>query len=85
VQHYRKEIKNAVWFLHEDEIDHVFRAVVESTQEAILNSMITAQQTIGRDGNRRQSLKEHIHLDLRWTAMNSQKRIIGEQIPASLI
>ena len=62
VQHYRKEILNAVWFLHENEIDHVFRAVVEGTEEAILNSMITAEQTIGRDSNRRQSLKEHIHL-----------------------
>lgn len=60
VQHYRKDIINAVWFLHEDKIDNVFKAAAESTEEAILNSMITAEQTIGRDGNRRLSLKEHI-------------------------
>jgi D-aminopeptidase len=78
VPHYRKEIINAVWFLHEDEIGHVFRAVVESTEEAILNSMITAEHTIGRNGNRRQSLKEHIHLYQRQAAMNSQKGIVGE-------
>ena len=62
VQHYRKDLINAVWFLHEDEIDKVFRAVVECTEEAILNSMITADHTIGRDGNYRQSLKEHIYI-----------------------
>lgn len=32
-------------------IDSVFRATVEATSEAVLNAMIAAETTIGRDGN----------------------------------
>jgi D-aminopeptidase len=60
VQHYPKKVINIARFLSEDKIDLVFKAVAEGTEEAILNSMITAEQTIGRDGNLRPSLKEYI-------------------------
>jgi D-aminopeptidase len=46
--------------LNENYINLIFRAVAESTEEAILNSLITAKTTIGRDGNKRNSLKEYI-------------------------
>ncbi|MFC7060963.1 P1 family peptidase [Halobacillus seohaensis] len=44
--------------LHEDEMDHAFRAVGEATEEAVLNSLITAQHVIGRDGHERPSLAD---------------------------
>jgi len=46
--------------LNENYINLIFRAVAESTEEAILNSLITAKTTIGRDGNKRYSLKDYI-------------------------
>ncbi len=42
--------------LHEDGLDLLFRAVIESTEEAILNSMLYAEPTLGREGRSRTSL-----------------------------
>jgi D-aminopeptidase len=47
--------------LIEKYMDDVFRAVVESTEEAVLNSLICADTTQGRYGHVRCSLKEYIH------------------------
>lgn len=44
----------------EEVIDIAFRAVGEATEEAVLNSMITAHEVIGRDGNSRPALKDLI-------------------------
>ncbi|MGI8313697.1 P1 family peptidase [Halobacillus mangrovi] len=54
-------------FIHEEEIDEAFRAISEATEEAVLNSMITAIPTIGRDGNERPTLThllEKYHVSL---------------------
>jgi len=45
----------------ESEIDQAFLAVAEATEEAILNSMITAKTTIGRSDHTFYSLSEVIH------------------------
>jgi len=45
--------------IHESTIDLLFRAVVECTEESILNSLFTAETTTGRGGTRH-SLKEYI-------------------------
>ena len=50
--------------LSEPKIDTVFRAVIESVEEAVLNSMICAAPTHGRDGHFRHSLSEYMHLIL---------------------
>ncbi|MEB1806692.1 MAG: P1 family peptidase [Bacillaceae bacterium] len=42
--------------IHEEDIDLAFRAVGEATEEAILNSLITATHVKGRDGNERPAL-----------------------------
>ncbi len=47
-----------VGMFNENEINLPFRAVVEATEEAVLNSMIRAEQVTGRDGNTRRSLAE---------------------------
>ncbi|WP_312092131.1 P1 family peptidase [Niallia sp.] len=46
--------------IHEEDIDIAFRAVGEATEEAVLNSLITATHVIGRDGNERPALKDLI-------------------------
>jgi D-aminopeptidase len=32
-------------------IDSLYQAVIEATEEAVINSMLAAETTIGRDGN----------------------------------
>lgn len=44
--------------LNENRIDWAFRAAAEATQEAVLNAMLAAAETVGRDGNRRPSLAD---------------------------
>ncbi len=46
--------------IHEDEIDQPFIAVAEATEEAILNSLLSANTTIGRDENILYSLRDYI-------------------------
>jgi len=47
--------------LNENYINLIFRAVAEFTEEAILKFITTtAKTTIGRDGNKRNSLKDYI-------------------------
>ena len=38
-------------FIGDDDLTNLFRGVVESTEESILNSILRAETTIGRDGN----------------------------------
>jgi D-aminopeptidase len=60
VQHYEEDFVVPSQMLNENKIDHVFRAVAEATEEAVLNSMITAERTTGRNGNTLYSLKEYM-------------------------
>jgi D-aminopeptidase len=46
--------------LNENRIDHAFRAAAEATQEAVLNAMIAAPATAGRDGHHRPSLADSL-------------------------
>ncbi len=62
VPHYYQETFVSIQMLHDDFIDLVFRAAIESTEEAVLNSMISAGHTVGRDGHIRRSLKEYINI-----------------------
>jgi len=46
--------------IHETDIDRAFIAVADATEEAILNSMVTAKTTIGRNGHTIYSLKDYL-------------------------
>lgn len=48
--------------MREENLDLAFRAVAEATEEAVLNSMITANEVEGYKGNKRESLKSYINL-----------------------
>ncbi|ADU31360.1 P1 family peptidase [Evansella cellulosilytica] len=51
--------------IHEEEIDLAFHAIAEATEEAIINSMITAEKTVGRSGTTLHSLADYLsELDL---------------------
>jgi D-aminopeptidase len=45
--------------INENKINQVFRAVAEACEEAVLNSMITADRVVGYKGNVRESLKDY--------------------------
>ena len=45
-------------------VDPLFAAVVEAAEEAVLNSMLTAPTTVGRDGNTSESAHQPAVLDL---------------------
>lgn len=62
IHHDSEQHVQTIQMWNENEIDNVFRAVGEATEEAILNSMVCAETTIGRDGNTLYSLKEYMHL-----------------------
>ena len=46
--------------IHEEDMDLAFRAVGEATEEAVLNSLVTAEAVVGRDGNKRPAFKDLI-------------------------
>ncbi|MEF9992178.1 MAG: P1 family peptidase [Romboutsia sp.] len=56
IPHYNEKDILKLSFIHENKIDIVFRAVVESVEESIISSMLSSESTVGRDGNKRESL-----------------------------
>ena len=48
--------------LAETRIDLAFRAAAEATEEAVIDAMLAADLLVGRDGNRRDSLRDFLHL-----------------------
>lgn len=44
--------------LHDNQLDPLFEAVVDSTEQAIVNALFAAETVTGRDGHQRQSLRE---------------------------
>ena len=61
INHHNDNAFNSIKRLNSNKIDSLFRAVGESTEEAIYNSMICAETVKGRDGNIRCSLKKYIN------------------------
>jgi D-aminopeptidase len=59
INHEENEVTTEWQVLNENYMDYAFRAVGEAVEEAVLNSMITAETVVGRDGNKRVSLKEY--------------------------
>lgn len=60
IAHYEKADLVPLTVLNENRIDLAFRAAAEATQEAVLNAMLAAPETVGRDGNRRPSLADYL-------------------------
>lgn len=47
-------------YLHEDHLDLFFSAATEAVEEAVIDSLVSAERVTGRDGHTRFSLKEFI-------------------------
>lgn len=56
VPHFRDGAKAALRCIFEEDINGVFRAAIESVEEAILNSIFKADSMVGRDDNTRVAL-----------------------------
>jgi len=65
IKHYEEEAVINIKIFNENKINDAFRAAAEATEEAVLNSLICADTTTGRDGHIRKSLKEYIDLVLK--------------------
>lgn len=60
ISHYEQKDLCDINILNENKIDYVFKAAAESIEESILNSLVCAETTVGRDGHKVHSLKEFI-------------------------
>jgi len=60
IMHYEKRGVIDIQMLDEECMDIVFPAVAECSEEAVLNSMITADRTVGRGGHIRESLAGYL-------------------------
>lgn len=60
IKHYKDSDIVDIKMIHEESINNIFRAAAEAVEESILNSLICAETTVGRNGNTVVSLKEYI-------------------------
>ncbi len=60
VPHFSSQTVLESRYVHEDFLDRFFLAAAESVEEAVLNSMITAEHVEGRDGHVRYSLADYL-------------------------
>lgn len=58
IKHYEKEDIISIKAINENKINDIFKATVEATEEAILNSLICSNATIARNGKKIYSLKD---------------------------
>ncbi|WP_353892599.1 P1 family peptidase [Proteinivorax hydrogeniformans] len=61
IEHYPKKEVRTIKVINEENLNQCFRAVVESTEEAVLNSMTFAKTVVGRNGHKRSSLNEYLN------------------------
>ncbi len=60
INHYEQNDVIDVKIINENRIDRIFKATVEATEEAILNSLICSTTTVGRDNKKVYSLVDFI-------------------------
>ncbi|SDY97480.1 D-aminopeptidase [Proteiniborus ethanoligenes] len=62
ISHYETESIINISVINENKINKVFRATVEATEEAIINSLICSNTTVGRDNKKVYSLVDFIDI-----------------------
>ncbi len=60
INHYEERLITSFEAINEEKMDLVFRAAAEAVEESVLNSMVYAETTEGRDGHKRVSIKEYL-------------------------
>ena len=58
VPHRARSVLRRSFSLYDNLLDPLFEAVVDSTEQAIVNALFAAESVTGRDGHQRQSLRE---------------------------
>ncbi len=58
INHYEERVTNEIKVINENYIDYFFRGAAEAVEEAVLNSLVSSDTTIGHKGNKAQGLKE---------------------------
>lgn len=58
IPHFKPKDITSIPTIYEEDLDLAFRAVGEATEEAVLNSLVTASHVKGRDGNERPAFKD---------------------------
>lgn len=62
IDHYPSETSIKLEVIHDDLLDSVFSATVEATEEAIINSLIFSNKTVGRNNKTIRSLNDFIEI-----------------------
>ncbi|WDV46730.1 P1 family peptidase [Clostridiaceae bacterium M8S5] len=62
INHYEKEASTNIRILNENKIDSAFKGTAECVEESVLNALICAEETIGRNEHKRMSLREFMNL-----------------------
>lgn len=62
IKHHDISALSSIQIIHQDYLDKIFNMTIESVEESILNSMITAKETTGFMNHKRRSLKDFIYL-----------------------
>lgn len=62
IKHYEESVTSEVKMINENYIDFFFRASAEAVEESVLNSLITAETIVGRNGNRIEGLSKSLGL-----------------------
>ena len=60
IKHYEESVTSEVKVINENYIDFFFRASAEAVEESVLNSLITADTIVGREGNRIEGLSKSL-------------------------
>lgn len=60
INHYEENDLITIGSINENKIDMVFRAVIECVEESVISSMIHSKDTVGRDGNKRDSILNYL-------------------------
>ncbi len=60
INHYEEKLITSFGAINEEKMDLVFRAAAEAVEESVLNSMVYAETTEGRDGHKRISIKDYL-------------------------
>jgi len=60
IKHYEESVTSEVKVINENYIDFFFRASAEAVEESVLNSLITADTIVGREGNRIDGLSKSL-------------------------
>lgn len=62
ISHFDEPVEKSIVRFSEDHINKFFKATVEATEEAVLNSMLHSTSVVGRDGVKVKSLNEYKEL-----------------------